>query len=63
MPNKRAKDTTVRSIAMPDQLWHRAEAYGAETGTSAGYVIREAMERHLPHDEQDQRENAEPVPA
>jgi len=46
MPNQRAADVTVRSIAIPDALWQRAQARAEDDGVKVSAVVRAALEEY-----------------
>jgi len=43
MPNQRAPGISPRTIAIPDDLWHRAQEFAARAGTSVSAVVRVAL--------------------
>ena len=57
MPNQRAADTTVRSVAIPDALWQRAQARADRESRATGarvtvsVVVRDALEAYCPEEE------------
>lgn len=45
MPNK--PKTPLRSVRIPDELWHAAQAAAKENGEVLSDVIRAALERYV----------------
>ena len=47
VPNQRAADVTVRSVAIPDALWQRAQARADRDGVKVSAVVRAALEEYV----------------
>ncbi len=47
MPNKRADDQVVTSVALPRDLLDRVRAEAARRNVPASVVIRDALERYV----------------
>ena len=51
MPNQRAPGISPRTIAIPDDLWHRVQQLAAQAGVKVSVVVRAALAEHVERNE------------